>query len=214
MHIEVDQTVGMISAADQDLIVGNLPSFSGDFVAHGVVNFAGAKIGGQFVCAGSKFKARGNLCLYAQGMKVGRDLFLGNGFEAAGAVDLSASKVGGSLICVRSRFKAANDSGLIASGISVEQHVQLQQSVWAEGAVDFVAAKVGGMFDCAGEIRARRLNLRYARIEGPLRFRPSGDIEGLEWIDLRDAYAHEWDDQWAVGVRRYRWSGLQQRLFE
>jgi hypothetical protein len=187
---------------------------SDGFEAQGAVDFNGAKVGGQFNCTGGKFKDKSEWCLFAQRITVERHVFLSDGFEAEGAVNFNGAKVAGQFNCTGGKFKDKSEWCLFAQRITVEQDVFLRNGFEAEGAVNFVGAKVGGLFVITGNSNSalKSLDLRYAHIVGSLRVSDLPDT--LNKIDLRDAYVNEWDDRWAVNVNSYRWSQLQQRLFE
>lgn len=218
-----------VGAAD----IGGMVVLNEGFEAWGSVTFLAATVGGAFCSTESKFIGDSETSLEMNRIVIGKDLFLCDGFEASGQIMLAGSQIGGMLGLWNCHLMATPIS-LQAGGISVAQHVMIKDGFVAEGAVVFAAAQVGGIFTCekvfdesagdnpiypaesllpSGKIEMKMLILDHARIQTTLKFQV-GDSEDLELVSLRDAYAREWDDQWAVGVKRYRWNRWNQRLFE
>jgi len=126
----------------------------------GAVNLLGADIGGNLVCDAAELRNDSASALLADGLQLGRDIFLREGFSATGAgedgaVRLTGAHVGGSLCCDGASL--CNDSGpaLVAYGLQVGQSVFLRRGFTAtgageRGAVRLVSGHIGGSLDCTG----------------------------------------------------------------
>ena len=126
----------------------------------GAVDLHGANIGGNLVCDGASLRNDRGPALFADGLRVGQDMFLREGFTATGAgedgaVRLTGAHVGGSLLCDGAALR--NDSGpaLVAYGPQIGQSVFLRGGFTAtgageRGAVRLVGACIGGSLDCSG----------------------------------------------------------------
>jgi hypothetical protein len=124
----------------------------------GAVCLDGARIGGSLECDGANLRNDSGTALLADGLRVGRDIFLREGFTATGAdqdgaVRLTGADIGGSLLCDGASLR--NDSGpaLVAYGLQVGQSVFLRSGFTAigageRGAVRLVNAHIGGSLDC------------------------------------------------------------------
>ena len=124
---------------------GKIETKGTGFEALGAVNLRGAKIGGQFFCAGGKFLAE-RMALNCDAITVGADVFLRGEFEARGRINLIRAEINGNL----ELSGATLTKGLDAQGIRVRA-----QFVWAdiEGdgiAVVLIDAKVGTLCDTPG----------------------------------------------------------------
>jgi hypothetical protein len=124
----------------------------------GAVRLAGARIGGQLVCAGATISNDSGPALIADSLHVDLGTFL-RGFTAAGrcragAVRLLGARVGGQLDCAGATV--SNDSGpaLSADGLHVDHAMYLRgfaaMGRGGAGAVRLLGARVGGQLGCAG----------------------------------------------------------------
>ena len=129
------------------------------FESNGVVNLAGAEIGGQLACAGGHFKEG----LMAQGLKTSSDVFMNSvldadgqmlAFESDGVVNLIGAEIGGQLICC-GRF----EKGLNAQGLKTSSDVFLKSVFGANGrvlafnsngVVKLTSAEIDGQLACTG----------------------------------------------------------------
>ena len=143
-------------------------SLSGVFEGTGaeVVSMASAHVGGDLHISGGKIrnKSRPDLsvddvpsgpALYADDLRVDRDLVLGEGFEAVSvtedaAVVLSHAHVGGRLITWGgAKLRSESGPALLADGLQVDRDLRLGDGFEAtgageNGAVDMRAARVSG----------------------------------------------------------------------
>jgi hypothetical protein len=147
------------------LQVGQGMFLYGGFTAIGVgddgaVRLTKAHIGGSLECDGADLRNDSGPALLADGLQVGRDMFLRNGFTATGtgglgAVRLSGAHIGGSLECDGADLR--NDSGpaLFADVLQVGEDMFMRDGFTAigvgdDGAVRLVGAHIGGRLDCDG----------------------------------------------------------------
>jgi hypothetical protein len=126
----------------------------------GAVRLLGARVGGQFDCAGAAVSNDSGPALSADGLEVGQDMSLAGGFTAVGdgdggAVRLLGARVGGPLGCAGAELR--NDSGpaLIADNLQAGQDMSLTDGFTAvgggsDGAVRLVGARVGGQLSWTG----------------------------------------------------------------
>jgi len=126
----------------------------------GAVNLLGAHIGGNLVCDGAQLRNDSAPALLADGLRLGRDMFLRDRFTATGAgeggaVRLTGAHIGGSLLFNGATLR--NDSGpaLVAYGLQVGQSVFLRSGFTAtgageRGAVRLPGARIGGSLECDG----------------------------------------------------------------
>lgn len=128
--------------------------------AQGVVQLAGARIGGQLICTGAKLHNSVGVALHAERVQVGQSMYLRDGFVATGsskegAVRLLNAEIGGELSC--SGAKMINDAGpaFRGDGLHVGQSLLLRNGFEAVGAgelgaVRLTRANVDGYLDCSG----------------------------------------------------------------
>jgi hypothetical protein len=124
----------------------------------GAVNLLGAHIGGNLVCDGAQLRNDSAPALLADGLQLGRDMFLRERFTATGAggggtIRLTGAHIGGSLLFNEATLR--NDSGpaLVAYGLQVGQSVFLRSGFTAigtgeRGAVRLIGAHIRGHLDC------------------------------------------------------------------
>ena len=120
------------------------------FSANGEVQMLGAKIGGQFSCAGGKFVSpdSSRCALNADRITTGGDAVLGGGFSAEGEVRLLGANIGRALFCVGGKFCNPSGNAIAADGITAKGGVYLNDGFSAEGAVRLPGANVGANFSC------------------------------------------------------------------
>jgi hypothetical protein len=108
------------------------------FRASGLVELAGAHVGGDLVCSGGQFDSDGEeLALSFIGAEIKGSVYLNRGFRAKGTVQLAASNISGDLSCQSGRF-----AGLISKA--------------AGGKEDPGPALVGNQADIRGRVFLRR----------------------------------------------------------
>ena len=184
----------------------------------GAVRLLGAHIGGNLECDGATLRNDSGPALDAEGLQVGRGMFLRDGFTAAGAGDLGAVRllgahIGGNLECDGATLR--NDSGpaLDAEGLQVGQAMFLRDGFTAAGAgddddddddddvaVDLTGARVGGtlVFDPA---RLEHATDPHGRLE----------VDGLTYAGVPEQIsAGDWLDLLRYGTRSYAAQPYQQ----
>ncbi|MBP0453478.1 hypothetical protein J5Y04_28615 [Kitasatospora sp. RG8] len=133
--------------------VGNHAFLDEGFEAGGVVRLNGANIGGQLYLSGAKLNgtdSSGN-ALFANGVKVGEDAFLGDGFEARGAVRLFGADIAGQLYLSGAMLNGTDGSGnaLVADFVKVGT-VVLEYPFEASGTVRLLGAQIAGQLTLKG----------------------------------------------------------------
>ncbi|MHB1516270.1 MAG: NHL repeat-containing protein [Acidiferrobacteraceae bacterium] len=118
-------------------------------VKDGIV-LEGARIDGNFECAGGYFKNPGDNALSADQMHVRGNVFLSDGFTAEGTVRLPGAEIGGQLACHGGHFKNPDGDALNANSVHVKGGVFLNNKFTAEGEVRLLGAKIGGDLACHG----------------------------------------------------------------
>jgi hypothetical protein len=113
------------------------------------VLLVGARMG-EFNCNGAHFKNPGGKALFADGVDVKGNVFLGDGFLAEGEVLLSGAKIGDDLSCDGGTFKNPRGVALFGNGSEVKGSVYLSKGFSAVGEVRLFEAKIGGSLECAG----------------------------------------------------------------
>ena len=120
------------------------------FHATGLVDMAGACIGGQLACDGGWFDGAGGRALNADSATVGAQVFLSGGFHATGEVNLLGARITGQLVCVDGRFDGAGGRALNANGASLRAQVFLSGGFHATGEVSLIRANITGQLACTG----------------------------------------------------------------
>jgi len=123
------------------------------------VNLSAAHIGVELDCEGASLRNKSGMALLADGLEVGKCVFLRGGFTATGVGELGAVRLRGVHIGISLECDGAkldNDSGpaLSAQGLWVGQNVLLREGFTATGAgtlgaVFLRSAHIGARFDCA-----------------------------------------------------------------
>jgi hypothetical protein len=135
-----------------------------DFRAEGAVRLLHAHIERALECDGGKFRnpprphiAASGRALYADGVVVNGDVFLGRGFSAEGSVSLTGAQVEGSIFCDGGTFdnpplegNYGGGTALNADHASVKQSVFLRAGFSAAGEVRLLNAQIGRNLECPG----------------------------------------------------------------
>jgi hypothetical protein len=131
---------------------------NGGFTAAGAVRLPRAIIAGALSCGGANLTGRDGECraLFADGIKVGFDVFLDDGFTSVGSVSLRLADVTGMLSCRGAHLNGCDREGysLAAYGIQVSGDVWLDREFTAIGGVSLQSAHVGGTVWLQGELTA------------------------------------------------------------
>jgi hypothetical protein len=151
---------------------------SDGFHATGLVDLAGARIGGPLNCISGRFDGVGGRALHADAAAIGAHVFLCDGFHATGEVNLIGANVTGQLACNGGRFDGAGGRALTAVAAVVGADVFLRGGFQATGVVDFTRARITGNLQITGATPADGLLLQSARIS-----------ECFFWHDLRGTCA-------------------------
>ena len=126
------------------------------FSADGEVHLTAANIGSSLHCDGGTFKNHGKTALDAYALKVGGDMFLGDGFNADGEVKLTTANIGSDLHCEGGTFnnpptkKNPDAIALGAYGLKVGGQMLVSDGFDADGEVKLTAANIGSSLDCKG----------------------------------------------------------------
>ena len=149
------------------LQVGQAVYLRGGFAATGsggagAVNLVAARISGSLECDGAELCNDSGPALVADGLQVGRAMFLRGGFTATGSGSLGAMRLVGAHVGVQLSCTGAslrNDSGpaLVADGLQADGDVSLNEGFEATGsgslgAVRLLGAHVGGNLDCSNAV--------------------------------------------------------------
>ena len=121
----------------------------------GAVSLVGAQIGSQLSCHGASLRNDSGPALRADGLQVGRDMYLRK-FTATGGGDLGAVRlcrahIGSQLSCAGAELRSDRGPALLADGLQVGQNMFLSDGFAAAGggddaAVNLTGARVGGKF--------------------------------------------------------------------
>jgi len=128
--------------------IGSSLHLNNGFHAHGTVNLAGAKIGGELDCSDGTFRNPGRIALNAEDIKTSRRVFLPEGFMAEGEVLLSGAKIGGRLECRNGKFHNPGGTALNARSIETSGSVLLDEGFVAKGEVVLSGAQIGAQLSC------------------------------------------------------------------
>ena len=127
-----------------------------DMTVNGEVNLASSRIGGDLLCAGSKFNNEGGNALVASdavidgsiGMCTNNSTSGAKRFSAVGQVCLFNVRIGGGLICYGGEFKNSDKYALIAARVQIGSDVQMNEGFSATGTVSLQSAQIGGNLAC------------------------------------------------------------------
>lgn len=163
---------------------------SGGFEADGEVDLRAARIGGDMVCDGGKFRNAGGRALNGDGLRVGGDMSLRTGFEADGEVGLRGAHVGGQLYGAGGTFRNAGGRALYGDGLQVDGDVFLRSGFEAVGEVNLMGARIGSWLDCdGGKFRnptGSALHSHGLRVEGNMFLRNGFEAEGV--VDMSGSH--------------------------
>ena len=131
------------------------------FTAAGAVELGSADIAGSLSCSGAQLTGRDEdgIALSAARVKVGGDVFLGDGFTAAGAVELGSAEIAGSLSCSGAQLTGRDEDGYAPSayksGYALSAYKSKVGDVFlGEGftasAVELAGAEIAGSLSCSG----------------------------------------------------------------
>ncbi|MHB8565306.1 MAG: hypothetical protein ACYDDA_15545 [Acidiferrobacteraceae bacterium] len=116
-------------------------------VKDGIV-LEGARIDGNFECAGGHVQNPDGDALSADRMHVGGSVFLSDGFTAEGTVRLPGAEIGGQLACSGGGFKNLSGDALIIDSAKITGTLFFAGlSHPPEGAINFACAQVGQLVD-------------------------------------------------------------------
>lgn len=188
----------------KNIIVDGDVYLSGRFNSKGEVQFIGAKIGGAFNCDKGTFinnyledkndeKAENiNCAIHADGMSVGRSLYMRDGFTALGKVRLLSAKISDQFSCSNARIISKDIYSLIADRIEVKKDVFLNNGFEAKGEVRFLGGTIHGNFDCSkGSFTGRKnklnntnfaLNADGLNVGGSIFLRNNFIANGTVWL--------------------------------
>jgi cytoskeletal protein CcmA (bactofilin family) len=142
---------GYALAADVMKVAGDV-LLDGMVASGGAVRLAGADITGQLSCVGAQLSGRSGdgHALVADGMKVGRNVFLNGVSASAGAVRVPGAAIAGQLNCQGAKLTGHDNerNALQAEVMKVGGHVLLNEGFAAAGAVRLVGAEITGQLNC------------------------------------------------------------------
>ena len=164
------------------VVLSRIPGHSDRFHATGEVRLSGARISGDFDCAGGLFENQDRVALAADAADIGGSVWLtgrtdgSDAFHAVGEVRLSGATIAGQLVCDGGRFE--NDGGIAFGGdkVVVGGSAKLGAGFRATGHVRMLSARVRGQLGIEGQIEGSNggvINLQEARADS-LWFRKLG----------------------------------------
>lgn len=126
----------------------------GGFTAAGAIRLLRTEIAGQLICRDAQLTRAdpAGIALYADGMKVGRDVFIDRRFTADGAVRLVGANISGQFACRSAQLRSADSDGnsLYADGMRVGGGLFLDDGFTAAGAVRLPGVDITGQLACHG----------------------------------------------------------------
>jgi len=122
----------------------------------GMVDLAGAYIGGQLVLSSSVLSNPGEVAVRGDGLVVAGDFFCRDGAVAEGEVSLVAARIGGELRFSASRLLHPGEVALRADRITVEKDMYCREGFVAEGEVRLANGQIKG-----------QLNFNHATLHNP-----------------------------------------------
>jgi hypothetical protein len=182
----------------------------GGFTAGAAVRLPRAVITGALSCGGANLNGRDgkSRALFADGIKVGFDVFFDDGFTAAGAIWLRLADITGMLSCRGAHLNGTDRDhySLAAYGIRVSGDVWLDSEYTAKGEIirEFTAsggislqsAHVGGSVWLQGKLAADKDGPAFeadgSQIAGKLCWEPTQQVTGR--VSLDGAAVGEFDD--------------------
>ena len=139
------------------------------FAASETVDLSNAEIGGDLNLSGGRFHNPGGVALYADYMRIGRDLLMSvnfdpsnqvsDRFEAWGIVRLTSSTIEGAVNCDGGRIANPGLVAVDAAGMTVRSNLHLSRkqgdkAFEVHGLVELSNARVGGNLYCGGGVFA------------------------------------------------------------
>lgn len=162
------------------------------FVAEGMVDLAGARIGGQLACDGGHFAAKED-ALDCNGAWVRNDVFLNDGFNAEGEVSFLSAEIGGQLACDGGVF-AGKPRALDCDSARIGASVFLRDGFHSAGTLNFVRAEISDLFMVENATLDAGLDLEAARVGHGFFWQ---DVTGArERLDLTEARVGSLRDEW------------------
>jgi hypothetical protein len=189
-----------------------LDSYPGQrsFTADGTVYLLSAEIGGMLSCRGAQLKAPGasEASLLAQGMIVGRDVYLTDGFSASGVIQLTAAAIGGSLELAPYRLQEDKRWFAVdATDLKVSGRLRWMPERPVQGRVSLEGAAIGQLEDAWTDAEGRTRENGYWPTGGRLRldgftyrgFTGTSQADGsqrLQWVrsQYRPRLPELWED--------------------
>lgn len=149
------------------------------------VYFNAAKIGGGFQCTGSIFENKEGRALEANGIDVGRSVFLRDNFHAKGTVSLTSAVIGSDLDCSNATFEGGmEDDAFIAQRAEIK-NAFCWRNTTIIGRLDLANTKVGQLYDEKESWPDKGMlaldGFEYNSFAGDS---PANAKERLEWIRL------------------------------
>lgn len=123
-------------------------------VTSGEVSFVGAKISGQLLCRGARFRNFPGPALNADFTQIDGGVFLDDNFSAIGEVRFFGARIDGQLTCRGSNFRAAGPQApaLTLDSLRAAAGVILDQGFNAIGEVKLRHAEISPQLICSGGI--------------------------------------------------------------
>jgi len=181
----------------------------------GVVDFAGARIGGNLQCTGGVFSNSGGDALRCLRAHVGGAVELG-GLSAVGLVQFDYADIDGSFACWSARFANHGLTALSAAGARIGRGVYFAQ-MKVDGEVSLMDARIGSGLSIWGASLAHApryaLNLQTARIEGELQafdnvFEGAVTFSGARVGRLYDVPDTAWAGASAIDLNEFHYADL------
>lgn len=123
------------------LSVSGQVCFGKNFQSSGIINIAGARIGGALDCSNAVFHGEKGRALFARGLNVGADVkFLGN-FSCKGTIDLEGGKIGQNIRAKKASFDGAGGFAFNLSGAEILGGVFVVDCLF-KGEVRFLSVNV------------------------------------------------------------------------
>jgi hypothetical protein len=121
-----------------------------DFIAEGTLLLPGARIGGNLICSGGRFRHPGRDALDVSDAEIGGSAFLTEGFTASGRVVFDRSRISGDFVCDNGTFDGRGTRAFSGNRLDVGGGLFMRSGFSATGAVRLFGAQIGGSWDCTG----------------------------------------------------------------
>jgi hypothetical protein len=150
---------------------------------------AGAEVGGEFGCTGSRLKGAG-IALNAGRIKVGGSVFLDHGFVSAGSIHLLGAEIGGNLDCSGARLcclghSLAADGARIRGDVFLTRDAASGRGFQSLGEIRLPGAEIGGDLDCSGA-EIRKMSCYNMKLGGDLIWLRIEKVKST-WLNLAGA---------------------------